>query len=222
MITCCIDHITVTAPTLQAGADFVRQQLGVTPQPGGSHPRMGTHNLLLRLGDGLFLEVIAPDPLAPAPGRPRWFGLDRMTAKTLPGLATWVVRTDDIQGASTLCPEPLGAIEPMSRGSLNWYITIPADGTVPLDGVAPALIEWQTDVHPAATLEDVGISLVQLEIFHPAPQRLTRLLSAIGATGPIVVSTLPDGGVPHLVATLSTPHGPRLLSTPATERKNNE
>ena len=134
---------------------------------------------------------------------------------------TWVVRTDDIQEASTLCPEPLGAIEPMSRGSLNWYITIPADGSVPLDGVAPALIEWQTDVHPAANLEDIGISLVKLEIFHPAPQRLTRLLSAIGAAGPIVVSTLPDGRAPHLVATINTPHGPRLLSSPVMERKNN-
>jgi hypothetical protein len=220
MTSCCIDHITVTAPTLQAGADFVRQQLGVTPQPGGSHPRMGTHNLLLRLGDALFLEVIAPDPQAPAPGRPRWFGLDRLTADTLPRLSTWVMRTEDIQATTALCPEPLGAIEPMSRGSLNWHITIPADGSVPLDGVAPALIKWQTDVHPAAGLVDFGLSLVKLEIFHHAPQRLSRLLTAIGATGPIVVSTLPDGGAPYLAATISTPHGPRLLSSPVTARKN--
>lgn len=215
MPTSSIDHITVTAPTLEVGADFIREQLGVTPQPGGRHPRMGTHNLLLRLGDALFLEVIAVDPQAPAPGRPRWFGLDLLTADTLPALSTWVVRTDDIKAASALSPESLGTIEPMSRGALHWYITIPADGSIPIDGVAPALIEWQTDVHPAAGMQDFGLTLVKLEIFHPAPQRLTHLLSAIGASGPIVVSTLAEGRAPHLLATINTTHGLRLLSSSA-------
>lgn len=73
---CRIDHITITAPSLAAGAEFVSQTLGVLPQVGGEHPRMGTHNLLLRLGDALFLEVISPNPLVPAPARPRWFALD--------------------------------------------------------------------------------------------------------------------------------------------------
>lgn len=215
MITCSIDHITVTAPSLTAGADFVRQILGVSPQPGGEHPRMGTHNLLLRLGDSLFLEVIAVDPHAPAPDRPRWFDLDRLTADALPELSTWVVRTDDIHAASAICSESLGAIEPISRSRLNWLITIPADGSIPLEGVAPALIQWQTDIHPAATMPDYGLSLVKLDIFHPDLSRLTRLLSSIGVTGPITVSAPPVGRTPHLLATISTPHGLRLLSSQA-------
>lgn len=64
MPLCRLDHLTITAPTLESGAEFVRRSLGVDPQPGGEHPRMGTHNLLRRLGDSLFLEVIAPDPAA--------------------------------------------------------------------------------------------------------------------------------------------------------------
>ena len=32
----------------------------------------------------------------------------------------------------------------MSCGSLNWLLTIPADGSLPIDGVAPTLIEWHT------------------------------------------------------------------------------
>jgi hypothetical protein len=76
MSACSIDHVTVTAPTLAGGAEFVRKALGVAPQAGGEHPRMGTHNLLLKLGDSMFLEVIAPNPNAPAPARPRWFALD--------------------------------------------------------------------------------------------------------------------------------------------------
>lgn len=55
-----LDHITVTAFSLEAGAAFVSETLGVAPQAGGEHPRMATHNLLLRLGDAMFLEVIAP------------------------------------------------------------------------------------------------------------------------------------------------------------------
>src|SRR5690606_32822306 len=83
-----IDHLVVTAPSLAEGARFVREALGVEPEPGGKHPRMGTHNLLLRLGNDVYLEVIAIDPGAPAPGHPRWFGLD--DAPTSPLLATWV------------------------------------------------------------------------------------------------------------------------------------
>ena len=32
---------------------------------------MGTHNLLMRIGDQVYLELIAIDPEAPTPGRPR-------------------------------------------------------------------------------------------------------------------------------------------------------
>ena len=53
-----IDHIVVTAPDLGAGAVLVRRAFGVALQTGGEHVRMGTHNLLLRLGEALFLEVL--------------------------------------------------------------------------------------------------------------------------------------------------------------------
>ena len=60
-----IDHLTITAPSLERGAAFVAEALGVALQPGGEHPRMGTHNQLLRLGDDCYLEVIAANPVAP-------------------------------------------------------------------------------------------------------------------------------------------------------------
>jgi hypothetical protein len=175
---------------------------------------MGTHNLLLRLGDSLFLEVISPNPQAPAPQRARWFGLDRLRTDSAPVLSTWAARTADINAAACACSESLGEIEPMSRGALHWLITIPADGSVPLDGVAPALIEWHTDIHPAARLRDLGLSLVDLEIFHPEPARVTRLLSSIGLDGPLSVSSLSGGTAPYLVAHINTPQGVRELSVP--------
>ena len=209
----CIDHLIITAPSLEAGAAFVRQTLGVAPGPGGKHPRMGTHNLLLRLGAGLFLEVIAIDPDAPGPGRPRWFGLDRLRADALPSLAGWVARTDDIRGAAAASTEALGMVEPMTRGTLDWLITIPGDGELPLGGAGPALIEWHAPVHPSATLPEHGLWLVKLEIFHAEPPRIGRLLRAIGFDGLLSVSAVPASALPYLTAQIGTPHGVRELRT---------
>jgi hypothetical protein len=50
-----LDHIIVTAASLQEGVDYVRRELGVAPQTGGEHVLMGTHNCLLKLGEKLFL-----------------------------------------------------------------------------------------------------------------------------------------------------------------------
>jgi hypothetical protein len=213
---CFIDHIAVTAPSLEVGAALVREVLGVSPQAGGEHPRMGTHNLLLRLGDKLFLEVIAPNPAAPAPSRPRWFALDTLRPNAAPSLATWVARTSDIHAVASASSEPLGNIEPMTRGTLSWLITITPDGSLPFDGIAPALIEWQTEVHPAAKLQDQGLSLATLELFHPEPERISRLFLSLGLEAPLSVLSTSSGSPPRLVAHINTPFGVRLLSTPPT------
>src|SRR5439155_21485872 len=70
-----LDHLTVAALSLEQGVAYVHRALGVVAPPGGSHPLMATHNHLMQLGDGVFLEIIAPDGRA-APQRTRWFGLD--------------------------------------------------------------------------------------------------------------------------------------------------
>lgn len=204
-----IDHITVTAPTLASGAALVHDALGVAPQPGGEHPRMGTHNLLLRLGDALFLEVIAINPDAPAPDRPRWFALDGLRPDAPAALSTWVVGTGDIRAAAAASTEDLGRIEPMSRGARNWLITIPADGSVAMDGVAPALIEWDDKPHPAGGLADHGLSLVKLQIFHPIPSRVAALLASVGLADDRVECHRAD--VPRLAAQIQTPQGIRKL-----------
>lgn len=208
-----LDHITITAPSLEAGSEFVREVLGVAPQEGGEHPRMGTHNRLLHLGESMFLEVIAINPAAIAPTRPRWFGLDTLPRQALPALSTWVARTADIRNAVMASPEGLGSIEPMSRGTLDWLITIPEDGSLPLGGLAPALIEWSSAAHPATKLIDRNLRLMKLELFSPHPERLEHLLRALGVDAPVSIRPAP---VARLVAHIATPQGIRLLSSPGT------
>ena len=98
-----IDHITVAADGLRAGVAHAEAALGVTIPFCGAHPLMGTHNHLLRLGDTLFLEIIAPDPAAGPLSQRRWFGLDdakqRAELAVSPRLATWIVATDDIEAS---------------------------------------------------------------------------------------------------------------------------
>jgi len=173
MRPCQLDHIVVTARSLSAGVTWAEAVLGVPLQAGGEHPRMGTHNALLRLGASTYLEVIAVNPAVPAPRRPRWFGLDRLASDASPRLASWVARTEDIEAATSL-ERSLGQIEGMSRNDLRWLITIPADGSLLAEGVAPTLIEWQTAQHPALLLPDRGCTLVQLAGFHPDSDRNKR------------------------------------------------
>ncbi|MEI7700760.1 MAG: VOC family protein, partial [Planctomycetia bacterium] len=43
-----LDHLVVTAPDLGSGIEWVEHRLECRMQPGGRHPRMGTHNALVR------------------------------------------------------------------------------------------------------------------------------------------------------------------------------
>ncbi len=118
-----IDHLVIAALTLEEGIDHVRQALGVTVPQGGAHPLMATHNRLMKFDDGLFLEIIAPDPEAKSQ-RPRWFALDdpevRATLSSSPRLITWVARALDLSNALASIPAPLGEIVNVSRGTLQW------------------------------------------------------------------------------------------------------
>jgi Glyoxalase-like domain len=205
-----VDHLVVTAPRLITGVEWVESVLGATPGRGGEHERMGTHNALLRLGDAIYLEVIAPNPDAAAPARPRWFELDRLTARSEPRLATWVVRTHDLDSLVARCEYRFGPVEPMSRGGFTWLITIPPDGRLPGGGAIPTLIEWQSDEHPAGGLEDLGLRLTRLEIFHPAPTNVSGMLGCLGIRDDIPIEVKEDQSS-YLVAEIETPRGTRTL-----------
>ena len=206
-----LDHLVVTAPTLAAASGWIERVLGVPLQAGGEHERLGTHNALLKLGDAVYLEAIAPNPAAPPPNRPRWFGLDDLAPDAEPRLATWVARPDDIHAAArALEPGLDDAIVAMSRGPFEWLITIRPDGSMPLEGLAPSLIRWLTPIHPAAQLDDRGCRLARLTALAADPDRLQARLHAIGLDDAVDVRPV-DGTAPRLVADVETPAGLRTL-----------
>jgi Glyoxalase-like domain len=201
-----LDHLAVSAATLDEGAAWVEQALGVPLVPGGKHPHMGTHNRLLSLGD-LYLEVIAIDPTAPKPAHPRWFDLDHFQGP--PRLTNWICRTEDLDAALAAAPEGTGTATDLARGDYRWRFAIPVSGRLPFDDSFPALIQWQGDLHPARALRDHGIRLVRLDITHPKALALQTALNGQPADPRISFATSPYRAIR---ATFQTPHGLRVLT----------
>ena len=199
-----LDHLAISAGRLENGIAAVEAALGVPMSGGGKHPAMGTHNRLLGLGD-LYLEVIAIDPDAAAPPRPRWFDLDRFSGPTR--LTNWIVACDDMDAALAAGPPGWGKAMALSRGDYRWKMAVPDDGCLPFDGVFPALIQWQGALHPATALPETGLTLHRLEIRHP--RAATLRLALAGLNDPRVVVL--DGPAPSLRAVIDTPHGPVTL-----------
>ena len=203
------DHLVIGAASLAQGVDWVADRLGAALPPGGSHPRMGTHNRLTALGPARFLEVIAIDPAAEPPPRPRWFALDDPAQKARlerrPRLLTWVAATDDIEASlarASAAGAELGRPVEMTRGDLTWLISIRDDGALAEGGTLPALIQWSDRAHPAGAMTDLGLRLERLELRHPEPTRLDAVLQAIGADA---LTTIVRAKAPSLRALLRTP-----------------
>lgn len=200
-----LDHLVVTAGTLDTAAAHVEKSLGLPMGPGGTHAAMGTHNRLLSLGAADYLEALAINPEAPPPGHARWFGLDHRGG---PGrLAGWALRVRDLDAVLEDAPAGIGAPLPLTRGVLRWRITVPADGVQPFDGLFPALIEWQGET-PAAALPDVGARLITLVLSHPAAGALGWALSMLTGDDRLIVRE----GPPGLRALIHTPAGEKVLA----------
>lgn len=203
MIT--FDHLAVTAPSLPLGLIHVQAQTGLVLPKGGEHPQMATHNAVCKFTDNTYLEIITPNPAAQAPARPRWFDLDNTTHS---GLSAWILRTDDIEGCIARAAEigiELGTATALKRDSLRWQFSLRDNGTVPLGGAAPLIIQWDSaGPHPARKMPDLGMTLEQLTITTPKAKELRALLDCLG------LETLPEiiqGDTINISATLALPNG---------------
>lgn len=209
-----LDHLVVAARTLEEGAAWLEARMGVPTVPGGKHALMGTHNRLLGLGAGAYLEVIAIDPEAPAPARPRWFALDspamRRRLASGPALVHWVARTQDIDAARAAHPDLVGEVLALSRGDYRWRIGVPPDGSLPGGGAFPTLIQWEGDRHPATALPDEGCALERLTVRAPGGAGFLATLRRLGLAEGAPVDVVESEGV-GASAILRSPRGMVIL-----------
>ncbi len=216
---CTVDHLVVAAASLAQGAAWCAATLGVEPGPGGRHALFGTHNRLLRLdGPGFercYLEIIAPDPEAPAPPRPRWFGLDtpalRAAVAGQPRLVHVVARCDDVAAVRArvvAAGHDTGPVLEAGRdtpgGRLEWSITVPDDGSLGAGGALPTLLQWR-GAHPTDAMPPSGLALRALRLGGVAP----ALRAAYGLRG----VGWSDAPAPALHALLATPRGQVALES---------
>lgn len=209
-----IDHLVVAADSLEQGAAWCAATFGVQLSGGGKHPLMGTHNLVMDISSESFpdcyLEVIAIDPDAPAPGRPRWFGLDhpevREAVRDSPRLVHAVARTRKIEmlrrdlAELALNPgELLAAQRDTPHGLLKWRITVRDDGRAECAGALPSLIEWEGQ-HPCGHMPKTDVALQGL-VLRGVPTKAVEVLQL-----PAVHTSTIDRIAP-LTATLESPRG---------------
>lgn len=196
-----LDHLVLSCADLGHEAPGVEARLGAALSGVGLHAVMGTHNRLAGLGTS-YLELIAINPQAPPPGRPRWFDLDRFAGPVR--LTNWVLACDDLDAALALAPAGTGRPMDFARGPYRWRMAVPDDGRLPFDGCFPALIEWQGPAHPVQALPESGLKLAALRLAHPRQADLARALAPLLCDDRISVIA---GPVPRLSADLDGPGG---------------
>ena len=212
-----IDHFVVAADNLSQGVEYIKRELGVEMPYGGEHEKMGTHNHLMQLGSDVFFEIITINPDVSSPDRPRWYALDDPVIKQQieiePRLLTWVVNTSNITHTLRQADLDFGKSEKITRGRLSWYFALPGDGRIFHNGTLPYIMQWNTDIHPAAQMAELGCRFKSLDIYHPQPQWLLQTLKSIDFECPDNVNVVKSKSSQYISLQLETPKGLKTLSS---------
>jgi hypothetical protein len=180
-----IDHVVLGIADLDRGIAELQRRTGVRAVPGGSHPGRGTHNALMSLGPGVYLEIIAPDPAQKTP--PQGFDMLASLEKLTP--VGWAVATDDAPALRADLAElglNLGKLRPGERslpggGKLTWV----SFGLSEAPELAPFFITWGQGVrHPSATSPG-GCKLKALALASPDATRLAAIVDRLGLGVPV-------------------------------------
>lgn len=225
-----LDHLVWAVPELDTAVAEVEATWRCSVYPGGRHPNWGSHNALVPLRGGSYLEIIAPHPDPPLSGD-RVFGIDALTAGdsgvrvgeaagegAFGVLQTWALRSQARGGSGP--SGPLTALSDAARSqglelgeilhgsretpdgvTLRWSLTDPfADR---LGGLAPFLIHWGDTPHPSQ-VGSPEVTVTGLELVHPRGIELERMLMALECYEMVSVSS---GEEIVFRATLRTPAG---------------
>jgi hypothetical protein len=191
-----LDHLTVIAPTLTEGVSHVRNCLELDVPFGTRHDYMGTHNHRLQLGNSVYLEIVALDLEGAEPGRPRWFGLDNQVKVRTDWnegrrLRGWVANTETIDSVLSTHGAIFGDKVPLPAADPTFAFTIPRDGSLPLDGVAPSIIDHRGDSSYVASIPDLGARLHSVILEHPDRAGIEALYRELAIDHPPVIVQAP-------------------------------
>jgi hypothetical protein len=196
-----VDHLLVGAADLDLAVTEIERRTGIRPSFGGVHPGGGTRNAVLALGDGRYLEVIAPDP-AQDPGEFGAYlaGLTRLTP------IGWAVRAPDLAAMHEKLEGKGIAVGAISAGSrarpdgkrLSWR-TFEVQSTAT---AAPFFIAWDNgSPHPSIDAPR-GCSADDPIIGGKVDEMVSRTVVAIGKA-----ALLRPAAPPGLHFTLRCPGG---------------
>lgn len=205
-----LDHILLGCGNLESGIEFVEKQTGVKAAFGGVHPGRGTQNALLSLGEGHYLEIMAPDPGQAGATDPRAVQLRKLET---PKLVGWAAHPGDIEVLAQKLKEHGVGIEGPRAGSrkspdgrvLNWKTLGLAED---FGGLLPFFIEWGAGtVHPSVDAP-AGCRILSFEIATPEPEKLKEVEELL-ALGGIVGK----GNKAELRVRIAGPKGEILLTS---------
>lgn len=175
-----VDHVIVGVADLERGIDELERLTGVRSVVGGVHPGRGTRNALMSLGDGIYLEILAPDPAQSID--PAELGeLRAMTNLTPVG---WAVSADDerpirsaLAGAGIDTSTSVAGSRARPDGSTLRWTTF---GYEKLDSpLAPFFIVWESaDLHPSRTSPS-GCRLTGLHIESRQAETIARAVAPL-------------------------------------------
>lgn len=223
----CLDHLVVAAANLDEGVAWCKKTLGIEPGPGGRHALMGTHNRLFKIASDAFplayFEIIAVDPEAVAPGRPRWFGLDAQALRQrvveqgpqfihfVAAVSDLAAQDRDLAAMGLDAGEVLDVSRPSANGLLRWQMLVRPDGQTLCGGAMPTLIDWGQASHPALQMPDSGVRLRSLRLVGLPPAAAAHL--GLPGVETVASDAAKTGGVAALQAVLDTPLGAVVLSS---------
>lgn len=201
-----LDHLLWEERDLGAGEARFADLTGVAPAYGGPHADGETHNSLLSLGRGRYLELIALDPEHPGTGGL----LEHAPPDFKPGLFTFAVKASDL-GLLERSATATGLETFRQRGgrttpggeTLTWETaTVKNHDFGPL---VPFFIRWGRVVHPSETAPQ-GCELLEFGVGHSRHRDLAELYAALKIDVPVFRAEQP-----RLRATLRTPKGELVL-----------
>jgi len=172
-----VDHILLGIDDLARGMEQFEKLTGVRPVQGGKHPR-GTHNALVSLGDGTYLEILALQPDVTPPKDYE----DLKQLHTLTPIGWAVSSKDSAQLRNRLTAAGMAVTE-SSEGSR----TTPAGTTLSWQTFgledefdeAPFFIVWSPQSAHPSTTSPTGCKLQHWRVAGPHSKNLEQLRSAL-------------------------------------------